>query len=157
MRISRLFFILNPEINAFIFSKNLFNLLVPETPDTISVYFKTEDKEFYNYEAGQYLTLKVKVGSKTYHRCFSLSSSPIIHDFLRITVKLKGEVSHYFYNELKIGDEVESLLPIGDFTFKPNMTVQKNYVMVAGGSGITPLFSMIFQMLQFENSNNMGG
>jgi ferredoxin-NADP reductase len=30
------------------------------------------------------------------------------------------------------------------------MKVQKNYVMVAGGSGITPLFSMIFQMLQFE-------
>ena len=124
--------------------------LVKETPDTISVYFKPEDKEFYNYKAGQYLTLKVKVGSKTYHRCFSLSSSPNIHDFLRITVKLKGEVSHYFYNESKIGDKVASLLPIGDFTFQPNILVQKNYVMVAGGSGITPLFSMIFQMLQFE-------
>jgi ferredoxin-NADP reductase/sterol desaturase/sphingolipid hydroxylase (fatty acid hydroxylase superfamily) len=124
--------------------------LVKETPDTVSVYFKTADKEFYNYKAGQYLTLKVKVGGKIYHRCFSLSSSPNIHDFLRITVKLKGEVSHHFYNTSKIGDEVESLLPIGDFNFKPNIAVQNNYVLVAGGSGITPLYSMIIQMLQFE-------
>ena len=124
--------------------------LVKETPDAVSVYFKTADKEFYNYKAGQYLTLKVKVGGKIYHRCFSLSSSPNIHDFLRITVKLKGEVSHYFYNTSKIGDEVESLLPIGDFNFKPNIAVQNNYVLVAGGSGITPLYSMIIQMLQFE-------
>ena len=75
--------------------------LVKETPDAVSVYFKTADKEFYNYKAGQYLTLKVKVGGKIYHRCFSLSSSPNIHDFLRITVKLKGEVSHHFYNTSK--------------------------------------------------------
>jgi ring-1,2-phenylacetyl-CoA epoxidase subunit PaaE len=108
------------------------------------------DKAFYNYKAGQYLTLKVKVGGKTYHRCFSLSSSPNFDDFLRITVKLKGEVSHYFYNTAKSSDTVESLLPVGDFTFTPNATVGKHYVMVAGGSGITPLYSMIIQMLQFE-------
>jgi ferredoxin-NADP reductase len=124
--------------------------LVKETPDTVSVYFKPEDKAFYNYKAGQYLTLKVKVGGKTYHRCFSLSSSPNIDDFLRITVKLKGEVSHYFYNTSKIGDIVESLLPVGDFTFTPDKIIENHYVMVAGGSGITPLYSMIIQMLQFE-------
>ncbi|MFN5787529.1 MAG: sterol desaturase family protein [Bacteroidota bacterium] len=129
--------------------------LVKETPDTVSVYFKTADKEFYNYKAGQYLTLKVKVGGKIYHRCFSLSSSPNIHDCLRITVKLKGEVSHHFYNTSKIGDEVESLLPIGDFNFKPNIAVQNNYVLVAGGSGITPLYSMIIQMLQFEPKSKL--
>jgi len=124
--------------------------LIKENPYTVSVYFKPLDKEFYNYKAGQYLTLKVKVGGKTYHRCFSLSSSPNIDDFLRITVKLKGEVSHYFYNTAKSGDSVESLLPVGDFTFTPNATAERHYVMVAGGSGITPLYSMIMQMLQFE-------
>ena len=124
--------------------------LIKENQDTVSVYFKTEDKAFYNYEAGQYLTLKIKIGGKTYNRCFSLSSSPKIDDFLRITVKLKGEVSHYFYNTSKSGDIVESLLPVGDFTFTPDKTVENSYVMVAGGSGITPLYSMIMQMLQFE-------
>ena len=124
--------------------------LVKETPDTVSVYFKPEDNAFYNYHAGQYLTLQVKVGGKTYHRCFSLSSSPNVDDFLRITVKLKGEVSHYFYHSAKIGDTLESLLPVGDFTFLPNKNRENHYVIVAGGSGITPLFSMMHQMLLLE-------
>ncbi len=124
--------------------------VVKENANTVSIYFKPKEKEFYQYKAGQYLTLKVAVNGKTYHRCFSLSSSPNIDDFLRITVKLKGEVSHYFYNDAKAGDVVESLLPVGDFTFTPNPLQETHYVMVAGGSGITPLYSMIRQMLQFE-------
>jgi ring-1,2-phenylacetyl-CoA epoxidase subunit PaaE len=83
-------------------------------------------------------------------RCFSLSSSPDVDDFLRITVKLKGEVSHYFYNTAKSGDRVESLLPVGDFTFVPTDNATNHYVLVAGGSGITPLYSMMLQMLHFE-------
>ncbi len=124
--------------------------LVKESPHAVSVYFKPADEEFYDYKAGQYLTIKVKVGGKTYHRCFSLSSSPNIDEFLRITVKLKGEVSHYFYHTAKIGDTVQSLLPVGDFKITPNATFEKRYVMVAGGSGITPLYSMTKQILQFE-------
>jgi ring-1,2-phenylacetyl-CoA epoxidase subunit PaaE len=124
--------------------------LVKENADTVSVYFKPTDKAFYNYKAGQYLTLKVTVEGKTYNRCFSLSSSPNVDDFLRITVKLKGEVSHYFYDEARIGDTIEALLPVGDFMIMPNPSSSKHYVMVAGGSGITPLFSMIKQILQFE-------
>ncbi len=129
--------------------------LVQENSNTVSVYFKPSDRAFYNYKAGQYLTLKVKINGKTYHRCFSLSSSPNIDDFLRITVKLKGEVSHYFYNSAKNGDTVASLLPVGDFVLIPNAASQKHYVMVAGGSGITPLYSMIQQILQFEPSSKI--
>jgi ring-1,2-phenylacetyl-CoA epoxidase subunit PaaE len=69
---------------------------------------------------------------------------------LRITVKLKGEVSHYFYNDAQVGDTIEALLPVGDFTFTPDATAEKQYVMVAGGSGITPLYSMLRQMLAAE-------
>jgi ring-1,2-phenylacetyl-CoA epoxidase subunit PaaE len=122
--------------------------LVKENHNTVSVYFKPTNKIFYNYKAGQYLT--VKVNEKTYNRCFSLSSSPNVDDFLRITVKLKGEVSHYFYNNAQIGDSIEALFPVGDFVFSPNPTTENHYVMVAGGSGITPLYSMIGQMLRFE-------
>jgi ring-1,2-phenylacetyl-CoA epoxidase subunit PaaE len=119
--------------------------LVKETKNTVSVYFTPEDIAFYNYQAGQYLTTKVKVKDKTYDRCFSLSSSPE-DPFLRITVKLKGEVSNYFYHHAKVGDQILSLLPVGEFTLKPS--INKNYVMVAGGSGITPIFSMVNSLLQ---------
>ncbi len=126
------------------------NKIVKENNNTVSIYFKPNDTAFYNYKAGEYLTLKVKLNGRTYDRCFSLSSTPNIDEFLRVTVKLKGEVSHYFYNNAKIGDAIESLLPAGDFNFTPNATFEKHYIMVAGGSGITPLYSMIRQILQFE-------
>jgi ring-1,2-phenylacetyl-CoA epoxidase subunit PaaE len=127
--------------------------LEKETSDTVSVYFKPSDKDFYNYKAGQYLTIKVKVGKKTYKRCFSLSSSPQLDDFLRISVKLKGEVSHYFYNDAKSGDNIEALLPVGDFVLQPNPA--KKYVMVAGGSGITPLYSMMRHLLKNDSNSDI--
>jgi ring-1,2-phenylacetyl-CoA epoxidase subunit PaaE len=124
--------------------------LVKETDDTVSLYFKPTDPNFYAYESGQHLTVRVKVKGRTHNRCFSLSSTPG-DDFLRITVKLKGEVSHWFYNEAKIGDTIESLYPVGDFKVRPS----ENYVMVAGGSGITPLYSMIKDILNKNSQSNI--
>jgi ring-1,2-phenylacetyl-CoA epoxidase subunit PaaE len=124
------------------YKKLTINNLVKETNETVSIYFKPTDQNFYDYQAGQHLTVRVKVKGRTHNRCFSLSSTPG-DDFLRITVKLKGEVSHWFYNEARIGDTIESLYPVGDF--KANKS--ENYVMVAGGSGITPLYSMIKDIL----------
>jgi ferredoxin-NADP reductase len=129
--------------------------LIKENSKSVSVYFKPMNRDFYNYFAGQYLTLRVKVDGKTYSRCFSLSSSPGIDDFLRITIKLKGEVSNYFYHIAKIGDHIESLLPVGDFIYKPNPAAENNYLMVAGGSGITPLLSMVSQILHFEPQSHI--
>lgn len=123
---------------------------VKETSNVVSLYLKPDTGDFYHYLAGQYLTIKVQVGGKTHHRCFSLSSSPGLDAYLRITVKLKGEVSHYFYDKVKVGDTIQSLLPVGDFTCKPDIGRANHYVMVAGGSGITPLYSMIKQLLHFE-------
>lgn len=128
------------------YKKLVISNLVKETNDTVSVYFKPTDVQFYDYQAGQHLTVRVKVKGKTHQRCFSLSSSPKTDDFLRITVKLNREVSNWFYNEAKIGDSIESLYPVGDFMeFK---SANENVVMVAGGSGITPLFSMLKDMLE---------
>lgn len=129
--------------------------IVKETSDTVSVYFKPTDEAFYNYFAGQHLTLRVNIKGKTHQRCFSLSSSPQIDDFLRITVKLKGEVSHYFYYNAQVGESIESLLPVGDIVLKSSPTASKNYVMKAGGSGITPLYSMIRQVLWFEPQSHV--
>jgi ring-1,2-phenylacetyl-CoA epoxidase subunit PaaE len=116
--------------------------LVKETSDTVSVYFDPTNQDFYNYQAGQYINIRVKLNGKTHHRTFSLSCSPL-DKFLRITVKLNGEVSHYLYNQAKVGDVIQGLLPVGDFALKP----ADEYLMVAGGSGITPLYSMIKTIL----------
>jgi ring-1,2-phenylacetyl-CoA epoxidase subunit PaaE len=124
--------------------------LVKETDETISIYFKPTDQNFYKYESGQHLTVRVKVKGRTHNRCFSLSSTPA-DDFLRITVKLNREVSNWFYNEAKIGDTVESLYPVGDF----KINEAENYAMIAGGSGITPLYSMIKDILNKNPKANI--
>jgi ring-1,2-phenylacetyl-CoA epoxidase subunit PaaE len=129
--------------------------LVKENRNTVSVYFTPQDRAFYDYKAGHYLTLRVNVNGTTHSRCFSLSSTPELDNFLRITVKLKGEVSHYFYHAAKAGDAVESLLPVGEFTFAPNAASAKKYVLIAGGSGITPLFSMLQQILHNEPQSSV--
>jgi ring-1,2-phenylacetyl-CoA epoxidase subunit PaaE len=120
--------------------------LVKETSDTISVYFEPTNKDFYNYKAGQYINVRLKLNNKICDRTFSLSSSPD-DKFLRITVKLNGDVSHYFYNQAKVGDTIQALLPVGDFVLK----LSNNYLFVAGGSGITPIYSMIRSLI---NSNS---
>lgn len=126
-----------------------------ETADCVSVYFKPTDKQFYQYKAGQYLTMRVKVNGRTHDRCFSLSSSPQLDDFLRITVKRKAEVSTYFIESAKPGDTITSLYPVGDFVIDPPTGVaaeagKKKYVMIAGGSGITAQFSLIRQLLHTD-------
>jgi ring-1,2-phenylacetyl-CoA epoxidase subunit PaaE len=125
------------------YKKLVIDKLVKENDETVSVYFKPNDLQFYKYLAGQYLTLLVNVNGKKHHRCFSLSSSP------------NGEVSHYFYYDAKVGDTIEALYPVGDFTFVPNSGIIKNYVFVAGGSGITPVYSMLQQILHFEPNSKV--
>ncbi len=132
------------------FKTLIIDQLVRENQDTVSVYFRPTDQAFYNYKAGQYLTLKVNIDGKTHTRCFSLSSSPNLDDFLRITVKLKREVSHYFYNNAKVGDSIQSLLPVGDNIHIVSKSTKNQYLMIAGGSGITPMYSILRQMLHFE-------
>ncbi|MGD1912458.1 MAG: sterol desaturase family protein [Rivularia sp. (in: cyanobacteria)] len=121
-----------------------------ETPDCCSVYFEPKNPDFYDYYAGQYLNIRVKINGKNYDRCFSLSSSPTEDKFLRITVKLNGIVSHHFFETAKIGDTIGALLPAGDFFIEPNPVSENSYLMIAGGSGITPLYSMIKTILYKE-------
>jgi ferredoxin-NADP reductase/sterol desaturase/sphingolipid hydroxylase (fatty acid hydroxylase superfamily) len=120
--------------------------IIHETKDTTSIYFESPNQEFYNYLPGQYVNIRLIINNKVHERSFSLSSSPK-DKFLRITVKLNGEVSHYFHNKAKVGDTFESLLPEGDFGIQTDAKNPKNYLMVGGGSGITALYSMINTLL----------
>jgi len=128
-----------------VYYKLIITKIKKETKDTVSVYFQ-KPNSFDSYFAGQYLNLKIKLANKTYYRIFSISSSPN-DDYLRVTIKLNGPVSHYFFNDAKQGDSVESLLPSGDFYLDTNKDNSNNYLMIAGGSGITPVFSIIKTLL----------
>ena len=114
--------------------------LVRETADTVSVYLATDDPRFLDYRPGQHLTIRARVHGRTFMRVFSLSSTPGLDEHLRITVKRNGPVSHWLLDEARVGDTIVAQYPTGDFVPEPG---DAPMVMIAGGSGITPLMSMI--------------
>lgn len=129
--------------------------IVAETPETTSIYFQPEDKNFYDYLPGQHINLRIKVGRKVYDRIFSLSSSPVVDNFLRITVKQHSVVTRHLRNSAKVGDEVQALYSSGQFNLWLSLSQSKHYLMVAGGSGITPIYSMIRSILAKEKESKV--
>jgi CDP-4-dehydro-6-deoxyglucose reductase len=100
-----------------------------------------------NFVAGQYVSFDLGEG---YRRSYSIASSPAInHAFdLCVDVSPKGKGSD-FLRKLRPGDKVQFLAPLGKFTMAPEDTEkEKKLLFVATGSGITPLRSMILDLLE---------
>ncbi len=125
-----------------------------ETADCVSVAFEIPSslQEEYKYTQGQYLTLKLKINGTEIRRSYSLCSSPLADRELRIAVKkVKDGLGSGFINDkMKGGDEVEVMTPMGNFYTPLSASNKKNYVLFAGGSGITPMLSIIKTIIQAE-------
>ncbi len=132
--------------------------IIQETEDAVSVVFKKPGLfKKIKYLPGQFLTLKLPINNKIENRSYSLSSSPWIHSNLRITVKRVegGLVSNYICDELKEGQKIAVDKPMGNFYVDPDKTSAKNYVLLAGGSGVTPVFSILISLLEKEPNSKV--
>ncbi len=100
----------------------------------------------FDYQAGQFLTLRVTVAGAEYRRCYSMSSSPVVGDELRITIKRDrdGVVSNWLNDNAAVGEEIHAAPPEGKFVLKDS---DREVVAFAGGSGITPVFSLVSSAL----------
>src|SRR4051812_27156678 len=118
--------------------------VVPETADATSFVFDvpSELADRFAYAPGQFLTFRVHVGSETPLRCYSMSSSPAVDDELQVTVKRVpgGVVSNWMIDTLRPGDTVEATYPAGVFCLGSG---DHELVAFSGGSGITPVFSLV--------------
>ena len=122
-----------------------------ETKDTITLCFKQPALRKIKYLAGQYITLILRINGRKYARAYSFSSAPSVDATLDVTVKRVpgGVVSNYINDELKVGDVVEVLEPMGDFTYSIINT--KQIIFLWGvGSGITPLYSLTKEILNTQ-------
>ena len=97
------------------------------------------------FRAGQYVSVKLKIGDAVTARPYTLSGSPAraLEGEYEITVKKAqdGFVSDYILNNWEIGTEVTLSGPEGPFSYEP-LRDEKEVVGLAGGSGITPFMSM---------------
>lgn len=118
-----------------------------ETIDTVSISFDlpSDLKAQFNYNAGQYITVKKEIAGEDVRRSYSLCSSPNQDDF-RIGVKLveNGKMSTYLTTDVNVGDELELMDPTGNFVLG---TTNNHVVAFAAGSGITPILSMVKTVL----------
>jgi ring-1,2-phenylacetyl-CoA epoxidase subunit PaaE len=125
-----------------------------ETSDAVSVAFEVPEhlKQDYSYKQGQYLTLKFIINGEELRRSYSICSSPIDETELRVAIKKVkgGRVSTYINETIKTGDAIEVMIPMGNFYTEMNASNKKNYVLLAGGSGITPMFSILKTVLKAE-------
>ncbi len=125
--------------------------VVQETADSKTFYLQTTNGAPINYKAGQFLTLIVKINGREERRSYSLSSTPGVDAYLFITVKRleNGAVSRYLFHHIKPGDNIESLQPTGKFTVVKDI---QQHVFIAAGSGVTPILSLLKQVLYHSTS-----
>ncbi|VWC28614.1 ferredoxin--NADP reductase [Burkholderia lata] len=118
--------------------------VIAESDDACSFVFDVPAalRDAFAYRPGQFLTLNVPCADATVARCYSLSSAPGIDAAPKITVKRvrDGRASNWLCDRVKAGDTLDVLPPAGVFTPR---TLDGDLLLFAGGSGITPVLSIL--------------
>lgn len=121
------------------------------TEDSVSLWFKRQSN-LIDYKSGQHGIFSFVIREERITRTYSFHTSPYIDDELAITVRaVKGGLISNFltstvHEEIKV--ELEKIE--GGFTLEPSHDVKRHLIMFAGGSGITPIFSMMRTLLNEE-------
>lgn len=122
-----------------------------QTVTLAAIEQNTADTKTYSFElsrpmyfrAGQYVTLGCKVGESRVSRPYAISSAPAaaLSKKVSLTVKKCGFFSGYLFDHAAVGDTFVMGDPSGEFCYEP-VKDAKQVVALAGGSGITPFYSM---------------
>ena len=101
-----------------------------------------------SYKAGQYLTLLYPFNTDI-RRSYSITSAPSLPEALAIGVKRisNGLFSRYLIDAAKPGDVVETIGAGGFFILPDDLAAYKQVFFLAAGSGITPIYSLIKELL----------
>ncbi|MCW8876369.1 MAG: phenylacetate-CoA oxygenase/reductase subunit PaaK [Kangiellaceae bacterium] len=123
------------------------------TKDAVAVSFDVPEslREEYQYIQGQHLTLKADIDGEDVRRSYSICHSA---QSQKLTVGIKrietGVFSNFANEKLEKGMTLEVMPPQGHFYTEVDGGNNKHYLMVAVGSGITPMLSHIETILEAE-------
>lgn len=127
--------------------------IVPETAEARSIRFAVPDelRDAFRFRAGQHLTLRATIGGEEVRRNYSLCTAEGSGDVM-VTVKqiAGGLLSNWVAEALKPGDALDVMTPHGSFTTGFDQALARRYVGISGGSGITPVISLIRTALEQE-------
>jgi 3-ketosteroid 9alpha-monooxygenase subunit B len=119
--------------------------VIAETDQACSIVFDVpaELARAFAYRPGQFLTLRVPTpDGGSVARCYSLCSSPVAGERARIAVKrmAAGLASSWIADNVRPGTVLDVLPPAGTFTPR---SLESDFLLLAGGSGITPVMSIL--------------
>lgn len=130
-----------------------------ETTDAVSIAFDMplQAQAEFQFKQGQYITLKLTVNGEEIRRSYSICTSPYSEKELRVAVKEVegGRASTYLNRTAKVGDSMEVMTPMGTFSSVLSGNNKKHYVLFAGGSGITPMMSILKSVLYIEKQSTV--
>jgi ferredoxin-NADP reductase len=126
--------------------------VIDETSDARSFVLAIPDdlRGRFRYRAGQFCSFRVRVGGESLVRCYSMASSPDTDDEFKVTVKRVpgGSVSNWMIDNLGEGNVLDVTPPAGRFCLKNDEARRvRPLVAFSGGSGITPVISLIKTLL----------
>lgn len=124
-----------------------------ETSDCVSVVFDVPGDLLpqFKFHQGQSLTMRATINGEEVRRTYSICSSPLDHEWRVAIKKVEGGIFSGFANEqLKTGDLLDVMPPVGKFYTELDPANKKNYTAFAAGSGITPVLSLIKTTLATE-------
>jgi ring-1,2-phenylacetyl-CoA epoxidase subunit PaaE len=118
----------------------------PETAEAKSIRFRVPEelRETFRFKPGQHLTLRAEIGGEEVRRNYSLCVAPQEGE-LKVTVKriAGGLFSNWANDTLAAGDRIDVMEPHGSFTWDFSPRAANHYAAFAGGSGITPVMSLL--------------
>ena len=122
----------------------------------VSFHIPDELQEEFTFTQGQYLTLRSQIGGENVQRSYSLCSSPDDKAWHVGIKKIRGgQFSTYANDVLKVGDTMEAMAPNGNFFIDVEPNAGRNFIAIAAGSGITPIYSIIKTHLENEPNSTL--
>ena len=124
------------------------------TTSSVMITFEVPEllKKVFHFEAGEYLTLQQTIGGEKVRRAYSICSG-VNEDELSVAVKRvpNGVFSTYATTQLKAGDVLEVMPPMGSFVFFYDIFGNRDIMLFSAGSGVTPMMSIAKTALSKTN------
>jgi ring-1,2-phenylacetyl-CoA epoxidase subunit PaaE len=125
----------------------------PDTPEAVVVTFEVPEelRPVFGFTQGQYLTLRKEIDGRDLRRSYSICAG-VDDGELRVGVrKVRGGVfSNWINEQLRPGDTISVMAPQGRFFVPLEPQARRHHVGIAGGSGITPILSIMKTVLARE-------
>lgn len=121
------------------------------TRDAVVLTLESDEPETFRFTQGQYLTFRKAFDGTELRRNYSICSG-VDDGVLQVGIKEVdgGAFSTFANTDLKVGDQLDAMPPLGNFYADTQSTTAKSYLGFAGGSGVTPVLSLLRSALSRE-------